>query len=200
MRRDEQREFVRLLTAAAEMYEKHLSPAAVSLYWSALSDLSLEGFREALGRCVQASGFLPRPADLLGAARGSVQDRALLAFQDARRAALSVGAYSGVVFEDRLTAAVIRRLGGWCNFCRNEAPEGVIQRQFVDTYRALEGTPIVDTGKLLGEHEGSARVVPCGYLGRGDETGGRLLGDSGADRAQRAGKGSAVRGVDGAVS
>jgi len=144
MNHDDIEGFQQRMTGLCELYDVRLSDARTELYWSALSDISIPDFDQAIRAHVQDSDrgrFFPKPADLLAGAAPDVDLRAAEAW---RLVVENAGRFQRAEFADRLIHAVLRDLGGWARIGR--APErelGFLRRDFVGLYarHAQHGVP-----------------------------------------------------------
>lgn len=140
----ERERFITGLLGLAELYDKQLGPAAIALYFRALSELDDAAWERAVLRAAERCRFMPRPSELLELARDTSDgDRAIVAFGEAQRAVKQLGAYRSVDFEDKVINATIRGMGGWQRFCALEGDEAEIwgrkefERQYLAFARAL---------------------------------------------------------------
>lgn len=152
-------------------------------YWhQMLDDLPADVAKRAIIatlRDYQFAGFPPvgvvrRNA---GAAAGGMSSglRAQTAWSVARRSISSFGGYTSVQFDDPLTTATIRLLGGWMTFC--ETPSGKdldtwLQNRFIETYESMMqcGIEAHQAAPLMGIVEAQRNSTGWGL----DATGGLL--------------------------
>ena len=163
MKPSEKREFVSTILAAALIYDKTLSPPVVELYWAACKEISLDRLKAAVERHVkdpERGRFMPRPADIMHFAKPKRSPA--LAWSEVVEAMEQIGAYQSVQFEDGVTNAVIRTMGGWPAICAEDISTPWVQKEFERRYESFR-----DSGKelnepLLGNHAVSNRL--SGFL------------------------------------
>ena len=59
----DRRQFAAILTGFAELKGRHLSSAALDLFWHAMQDWSIEDFTRAANRLIRSCEYLPTPKD-----------------------------------------------------------------------------------------------------------------------------------------
>ncbi len=147
----------------AEVYTRSLTEGQLSLYFDVLSKYQLEEVYRAIHAHVsdpERGQFFPKPADLIRFIEGDPQTNALLAWTEAERAIVEVGAYDSVEFADRVTNQVIADMGGWPTFGGWSDHEWPFKRkEFCDRYRAIKQVGRVSVGYLPGLHEATNRGV-----------------------------------------
>lgn len=147
--------FAVALTALAESLGVRLSTQAGNIYFAVLKDLSDEAWRAALGKAATTATRhqMPTPAELRQlAGEQAPEERAAVAWREARDAVARWGTYDSVAFEDRAINATIRALfGGWIAFCRcpEEELEQFKRREFVRLYPAFARNTTPEQGKHL---------------------------------------------------
>jgi hypothetical protein len=57
-------EFLKIVTAMSEMYQRDCSAAVIDLYFQALSDLAIEQVEAAVVSLLKTAKFMPRPAEI----------------------------------------------------------------------------------------------------------------------------------------
>lgn len=92
-------------------------------------------------RAVQTMERMPKPADLRRlAGERTPEQAALVAWEKACHAVSVMGPYKTVNFDDGVTNAVIRSLGGWPEFCgrfAGDEEEKWIRHEFLKAYAAM---------------------------------------------------------------
>lgn len=147
--------FGKAIIGLSESLGSHLSSAAVAVYYAVLRDLPDEAWRAALGKAATTATRhqMPTPAELRQLAGEQAPDeRAAVAWREARDAVARWGTYDSVAFEDRAINATIRALfGGWIAFCRcpEEELEQFKRREFVRLYPAFARNTTPEQGKHL---------------------------------------------------
>ena len=117
-------------------------------YWhEMLDDIDADTVRRAIVttlRDYQYAGFPPVGIvrKNCGATSGSLthQDRATIAWAAVKAAVATHGGYATVAFDDPITTAAIRSLGGWPRICDTEAGEAFdvwLKKDFERTFAAL---------------------------------------------------------------
>jgi len=167
--------FALLMAGLAETFAEELSDARMAIYWGALEHLDIETVRAAANTIVRTSTFFPRPAEILNAAAGNVEDRAEMAWNAVVNLVRRVG-YPGVdgrgkapEFPDEATRrAALELFGGWVALC--EQLPGAGSPAFIGTakqFRALYGAyarrdaalPPGETGRELSHGESVAGLT-----------------------------------------
>jgi hypothetical protein len=86
--------------------------------------------------------YIPKPADIVRQIDMSTETRAALAWDRVRTAAIRVGQYTNVVFDDQAIHAVVDGMGGWARICEMETAQvPQYERQFVQRYRHYAAHP-----------------------------------------------------------
>lgn len=139
MRQAEFDDFVAVLNATAELYNRTLSSFAIGLYWSALRDYDLAAVKQALGMHIRnpdTGQFMPKPADVVRMIGGTTQDAALQAWAKVDKAIRRVGTYASVVFDDSIIHLVINDIGGWIALGQKTEDEWpFVAKEFENRYR-----------------------------------------------------------------
>lgn len=106
-------EFSKIIYGLGEVYGEALSKPRIDAYFASLIDLTIEQFDAAATQLMRSSKFFPRPAEILDAARGNIEDQAHRAWATFLDAAADSG-YASVRFYDSAAAyAVDAVFGGW---------------------------------------------------------------------------------------
>jgi hypothetical protein len=114
--------FIMRMTALCDVFRVEVSESLFEGYWIALHNLDVEDFNTAIVRALSESEFMPKPLELRKLAGLSTpDDLAIAAFQYARDAIGPVGCYRSPDFEDPAINAAIRNMGGWVEFCMQDA-------------------------------------------------------------------------------
>lgn len=148
---------VAVVTGLCEVFARPaMSDAAIDLYLGALADVPVADLERAASRLVQQSRFFPKPAELREAAGHgvvAVADKALRAWADARNGIHEIGAYASVTFVDKTAARTIEAMGGWIAFCKPSQDEEWQRKEFLETYRAMDGAEGEAPARFMGLHE-----------------------------------------------
>jgi len=158
--------FARAMNVLSAAFDKEIDEATLESYWMALEDMDIEGIERACKHAIQNLEFFPRPAHL----RRSQADmdpsaRAIIAWQAVVRAVATIGQYSSVDFDDKLTNATVRNLGGWYWLCQQPEKEVKVwvRKNFEKIYVAMAGSGVTaeSAEHLPGIHErDNLDVVP----------------------------------------
>ena len=99
------------------------------------------------------------PAEIRESGCGSLDDKALIAYDAFTKGKSATGAYDSIAFEDKTIHAVIMAMGGWCGnegVCMITEEEWKFKRrEFLDLYKAISrnsGREIPEKLIGLGEH------------------------------------------------
>lgn len=133
------KDFLKMLTAAADYYGKPVSEGVQQLYWQGLEQYDFPAVEKALWDHVQNPDngqFMPRIADITRAMQGRTQDQAALAWAKVDAAIRRIGTYADVVFDDSIIHRVIADMGGWIWFGKQSYEEWpFVAKKFEDMYR-----------------------------------------------------------------
>lgn len=164
LRPHEKEAFVDMMTAAAAIYGRDVSPTLIQLYWNALAPYDLSAVRQAFNRHVtnpDTGQFWPKPADLIRMLGGSSLDAAMQAWATVERAIRLVGGYESVVFDDPIVHRCIDDMGGWQKLCEGTEDElPFVAKKFENLYRgyALRRENVAYPGRLIGRFEAKNRI------------------------------------------
>lgn len=142
------------MRAFFEVRHIKVTPDALRMWVDALSDLSAEELVEAFRRFNRESTEFPTPAAVrrfAGAVAASVDDRARVSWSVVRREIGRTGGYDSIDFDDAITNATVRAIGGWdriCDMTSDELP--FRERDFIANYGAICRTGVGDGGALVG--------------------------------------------------
>lgn len=134
---DERKAVLGRIAALAAAMRAEIDEAVLLGFELGLSDLSASDVIHGVGRAIRECRYLPSVYELRQLC-GVVpmESRALIAWSEAVQAVKSVGSYRSVEFADGVTAACVRHLGGWVEFC-DLAGEERIRREFLTAYERL---------------------------------------------------------------
>lgn len=134
----EREPFVKMLIAAAELYDKQLSDVLVKIYWKALQQYPLLDVIKAFELHFEdpdGGQFMPKPADIVRVIKGNSQSQSLLAWSKVEESIRLLGPYHSVVFDDELIHAVLQEMGGWIKLCQSTQKEfPFIAKEFQTRY------------------------------------------------------------------
>jgi hypothetical protein len=163
MRNSDREDFCLTIAAMATTYRQEATKALYEGYWQGLKDLPLEAVRLAVTRALRESRFLPTVAELRELA-GVVtpEDRCVQVWEVVRRAVYRFGYYTSVDFDDPLTNATIRNLGGWPALQERleKDDDQWVRKDFDRIYASLARSGISEemAAPLMGESERSKRL------------------------------------------
>ncbi|MBT9175541.1 MAG: hypothetical protein DDT22_01221 [candidate division WS2 bacterium] len=139
-----------------ETFDRKLSDFLLKGYEMVLKGLSDAEFERAIGVCLSSNTFhkLPLPAEILEAARGKIEDKALLALNQLEDAIKRYGYDKSVIFEDKTIHMVVEALDGWQAICFMTQDEWKWKRkEFVELYKVFSANPREYPEKLIGYHD-----------------------------------------------
>lgn len=160
--------FTEYMSILNEMYgdgTKTISDLKMGVYFEALKELSIEEVHQAIAKLAKTRVFktFPTPAEILDSVRTSVEDRALLAFQDVIGVVQFNCGYKSVIFEDGTIGKVIEAMGGYEKICDWKTDERRFnEMEFVKLYKVYDARGPWPPKKFIGEFE--AHNVRMGYL------------------------------------
>lgn len=147
-----EKEIIACVTLMASTLRQEVTPAMLSGYVLALSDLTEAQMRRAVGRALCECKFMPAPAELrIFAGVGNDLVAEMAEAWGAVRSAMDRCDYTNSVDFGPLVNAVIRNLGGWQWLCTQSLNELVWRRKdFERVYEAfrpkaietLQGAPL----------------------------------------------------------
>ncbi len=158
MTENDRRRFAAAMNALSAIHRVEASEPLLEGYWLGLQDLPISAVEKAIARSIATSKRMPVPADLRELS-GDIPaaTRAVKAWAKVKDSIRRIGAYSSVNFDDPITNATIRALGGWTRLCSTDSEEldKWTRKDFERIYSALSnGGVSSDEGKYLaGIHE-----------------------------------------------
>jgi hypothetical protein len=100
--------FATELTMLAEVFGERMSEARMNAYFAALEEFCIEDIQGACRRAIQTSRFFPRPAELIEALEGGLDDRAVYQWAQVMLRA------KGQPHEmDAIAELAVEMMGGW---------------------------------------------------------------------------------------
>ena len=141
-------DFAALIKMLFAAYSKTPTDDEIVAYGHGLKDLSMRNLTFAIRKAIQTERFLPTPAVIRSMCMMDSKDRALLAWEAVLKN-LPLGAYKSVSFDDPITNATIRTLGGWPTFLgrfKSSEDEKWTRKEFLDTYASLMKSKV--TGEI----------------------------------------------------
>ena len=157
MKADDFTAFVSMMTIVSDTYgQPRMSEAAAKLYFSVLSDYSLEDVSKAIAEHLKQSPYMPKPCDIIKNIKGTAEERALIAWGYVLMAIAKYGRYQNIKFDDPAIHYAITCMGGWhilCQALTDELP--FMKKDFVKHY--IRGERVANWGNVpeyfVGEHE-----------------------------------------------
>lgn len=162
-------EGLKIIKAAEIPGYKEFDKHKIKIWQDLLSDLTDNKYMEAINRCARECKFFPSIAEIREKAGGN-QDRALLAWLKAEKAAYAHGMYQSVKFPNAIIHSVIQAMGGWEAF--NQITESELtwkKREFIELYNNLKGKedhPDHLVGFIERENMGRFELDPVVQIGQ----------------------------------
>lgn len=164
MTRSDYDQFAEVVAVLGTVFEKSWTPKLIDAYFSALSDLSIEQVQHAVNVIARTSKFFPKPAEIIEAAQGSIDDQAERAWTLFLDAVERHGVTDSLATDDPAFAqATIEAFGGWIRAGEvlHDAGEPMLVaygKQWKASYRLALKQPRPDTPTYLpGSHEANNR-------------------------------------------
>lgn len=130
--------FIQTFTGLCEVFNKEPSEYLIEIYYEIFKDFDIRQFNNAVMMCIKSNKYnvLPKPAEILEFLEGSKDDKALLAWIQAKEGVQKCGYYRTPEFKDPIISHCIEELGGWMAFCSIEIEElKFVEKRFMDFYR-----------------------------------------------------------------
>jgi len=156
---DDRKEFAKMMTVAATLYERDLDEMLIEVYFRALKEFSIDEVRNAFNRHIRASKWFPKPVELIQRINGddeSLEGRAIEQASLVWESIARVGHSQSVCFNDKVTAAVIDKIwGGWSKMAceTKEHEQKWFIKDFIKYYEQFTRGGIKQEGALLGWHD-----------------------------------------------
>ena len=113
----DQKEFAGIMAALSEVFDgsKEISETKMSIYWESLKEFYLEDIKRAVGVIIRGRVYssLPKPAEIIQAITGSMEERAVKAWIQVVESVKIIGPWQSVRFADPVIHAVVEHMGGW---------------------------------------------------------------------------------------
>ena len=161
MNDNDKKKFQEIMMAAGEVYSREITKPLLKIYFSALSDLSIEqvsnSFMQHIKSPDQSGSFFPKPAEIIKRATGSteqnkiaVNDRANMAWACILDAIAKIGPYGKLSLKDMQAMAAVKSIGGWTSLCMLSYEQlDWKKKDFINAYECYERTPIENMPKEL---------------------------------------------------
>jgi hypothetical protein len=188
-------EFLRLLTAFAENYNKKFSEMSAEIYWNVLKTLTLAEFKKAVNHLATTRTYstFPLPAEFINAVHppSDLELQAASAVTELRQRLNNP--YLSFRFSDPVIGEVVNLLGGWNHVWKiyyaftDERDERFWFKDIEKLYRAQAQKPRpAESPRMIGifEHENATRGYLTDEEGNPVYKGGRFLkaGEANTDR------------------
>jgi hypothetical protein len=143
-------EFLDLLHAIAEQYDRTVSAAAGTMFFGALQQYDIATVRGAFNRFIrspQAKYGFPKPIHIIEIIEGSEEEKEANAWAILTDACRRIGSYTSAVFEDVALAAVVERMfKSWAGCVEYWGDSGEMQwqakrKEFILLYRIAAKEP-----------------------------------------------------------
>ena len=157
--------FADIMSGLAEMYKQNLSEFVLDMYYDILKDYEYPDIEKAVKKVLATHKYntLPKPADILEYLEGSPDDKALMAWLQAKEAVVKGGYVATIEFADPVISHCIKELGGWQWFCGIPVDElPFVEKRFRDLYNMLKKREITTPVRLVGFVEN--KNSDMGYL------------------------------------
>lgn len=134
----------------AESFGYKSNESTYLAYLHGLSDVPIETVQAAAIKAMTTLEWFPKiieMRDLCGVSevKPSADDRAMVAWNAVRASISKIGGYRSVDFDDPITNATIRAMGGWNRFCESKPGKDLdtwLKKDFVATYGAYMSSGI----------------------------------------------------------
>ena len=176
--------FAKLMTGLAELYEKEITETGLEIWWGAMDRFDFQDVKMAMNVHVRDSGrgqFMPKPADVIRAIEGTVEDRALAAWPLVESGIRGNYQYQAnhVVFDDPIIHMVIADMGSFSQLGRGPESElPFVQRDFLQRYAMRTRHPRDDYPRKIESGDYPSDQKPdVALIGNRDRAEAILLGE-----------------------
>lgn len=156
------KQFVERMAVMGEIFDKELTQALMNIYWEVVKNYDDQEVNAMFEHLLATCRFFPKPADMINALCGSVEDRAQDAWIMVDNAIRQIGTYRSIIFEDPIIAKTIETMGGWEAFGEIlEKDWHWHQKEFVKIYKAMNRRKEIGPGKVVGyiERENAGKLM-----------------------------------------
>ena len=143
------KEFATLFYGTGELYDKAVSTNLLKLYFSALSNYSIDEVTTGINAHMMDAkhgSFFPKPADIarhLQTGIISTENKAELAWAQVVREIRVTGSYGSLNLDDKQALASVKALGSWKQLCASTVDEMTWKKkEFMSMYETYEKTPL----------------------------------------------------------
>ena len=142
-------EFSPCFSVMCEYYGAKFGEGITRLYFESLEHYDIEDFKKACRKITTTRVYptMPKIAEFVEAIEGSVDERAVEAWDEAMNACAKYGPYRSVSFEDEaINRAISHIVGGWDKINNCGLDELVwVKKEFLSAYKAYAGKELVRT-------------------------------------------------------
>jgi len=157
---DRESRMAEILSGLSETYGREVTSTLAKVFSQTLADCDIHAVEKAAWQWIGTEKWFPTPAGLRELIKGkapSVEDKAIVAWEQVWTAVCKHGAYESVVVDAVAGEVIKSSFGGWVPLCRSTEEEQWLRKRFVDSYKAhhsprLEAAP---PAKIMGLIEGN---------------------------------------------
>lgn len=142
-------QFKMLMVGIGELYGKEITKPLMRIYFSALTNYSLEQVESGINAHTMDSkhgSFFPKPADIarhLQTDEVSTEELAELAWSQVMREMRATGSYGTLKLDDKQALAAVKSLGSWQQLCNSTEKEMTWKKkEFISMYETYQNTPL----------------------------------------------------------
>jgi hypothetical protein len=142
-------EFAKLYYSMGEYYEKTVSTNLLMMFFSDLSEFSIEEVKNAarLHRADAKHGsYFPKPPDIirhLQTGKLSTEEKSELAWAQITHEVRRTGSYGNLVLDDKQALAALRSFTSWKEFCAMDVTKLTwAKKEFLSMYSTYQNTPL----------------------------------------------------------
>jgi len=127
------------------------------VFWQFLKDIPDQTFKTAINGIINNIKDMYPNTNIIALIKeyseGNKDDKAMIAWQQAKQAVKEVGYYQSPDFKDPIISHCIKHIGGWMEFCSVQIKElPFIEKRFMDAYRLFHKREVKKPLGLLGFH------------------------------------------------
>jgi len=145
------KDFTKKIFKLALIFDYEMTAEKEDIYWNIFKNYSEDQINKAFNLAITTYKFFPKPAELIEFIEGNTESKSIKAWQQVREAISKYGAYSSVVFADKVIHKIIDLIGGWQKICSiNEDEIKWIQKEFERLYQLYQNQTIDYPDRLIG--------------------------------------------------
>lgn len=160
MNNEDKKEFKVLMVGAAEIFNKELSNASLTVYFNALESYPILEIKNALSAHMldtESGKFFPKPSDLVKQITGDtkqqqreMEGQAEMAWACVEGEISRIGSYANLELEDQVAIACVKSMGGWAALCSCTYDQLTWKKkEFMSMYDTYSRTPLEHLPKRL---------------------------------------------------